>query len=161
MGNITFTVNKSNVYQEVAKTSSYSGAKMSDDNSAYERIFTTDEDRMMLERFWSEACNAVTELMKPFLARVSANPESHGVELGRNYEAEIVPPGFFDETLSDSIGSSLFSFFTNYIVGKWYGFTNKQEAKSYLDDAASMIDDVRIKLYYRKKPKRTVPVKHA
>jgi hypothetical protein len=50
MIDIILTVNKEKVYEEVAKTTSYTGAKM-DDELAYDRIFTTDEDKSMLERF--------------------------------------------------------------------------------------------------------------
>ena len=85
MTEIELTVQKASVYDEVAKTTSYTGAKMTGDDDAYERIFTTDDDRMMLERFWVEACSAVTEQFKPFLLRVSDQPESHGVDLERNY----------------------------------------------------------------------------
>ena len=85
MNNITLTVNKAYVYDEVAKTTAYTGAKMKDDADAYDRIFTTDEDRMMLERFWVEACNGATEEFKQFIVNVSDQPESHGVELDKNY----------------------------------------------------------------------------
>ena len=67
MKTIELTVNKANVYDEVAKTTSYTGQKMQGDATAYDRIFTTDDDRMMLERFWVEACNGATEQFKPFL----------------------------------------------------------------------------------------------
>ena len=44
MINITLTINKADVYKEVAQTTSYTGAKMDSDGNAYDRIFTTDED---------------------------------------------------------------------------------------------------------------------
>ena len=50
MTDIALTVNKESVYEEVAQTTSYTGAKMNDE-LAYNRIFTTDEDKSMLERF--------------------------------------------------------------------------------------------------------------
>ena len=45
MTDIVLTVNKESVYEEVAQTTSYTGAKM-DDELAYNRIFTTDEDKV-------------------------------------------------------------------------------------------------------------------
>ena len=155
----TFTVNKANVYDEVAKTTGYTGFKMIQaDNAAYDRIFTTDEDRMMLERFWIEACNIVTEQFKPFLVTVSAQPESHGVELDRNYEVQLELSSSYDETLSDSISSSLFSVFVSTIVSKWFKFTNKEESGNYALEAASMLDSIMRKLYFRKKPQRVNPM---
>lgn len=154
MVNITLSVNKAYVYDEVAKTTAYAGVKMQGDESAYERIFTTDEDRMMLERFWAEACSATTEQLKQFIVEVSSHPESHGIELGNNYEVELELSSSFDTTLTDSISSSLFSFFVSYIISKWYKFTNKGEADGYTLEATGMMDDVMRKIYYRKKPRR-------
>lgn len=154
---IIITVNKANVYDEVAKTTSYTGVKMKDDDDAYSRIFTTDEDRMMLERFWNEACDFVTNEFKPFLVEVTSYPQSHGVELTRNYEVKLNMPSSFDMRLKDTIASSLFSYFVSSIVSKWYKFTNKLEAESYAADALATIHDTRHKLYYRRKPERTNP----
>lgn len=157
MTQVKFTVNKANVYTEVAKTSSYSGAKMMDDAAAYDRIFTTDEDRQMLERFWNEASNAATELFKPFLVSVTQSPESHGIELARNYEATLNLSASYETALNASVESSLFSFFTDFIIAKWFKFTNKAEAESYGTEAASMLDDVKSKIYHKKKPTRVAP----
>jgi hypothetical protein len=157
MNVITLQVNKANVYDEVAKTTSYVGVKMKDDETAYDRIFTTDDDRMMLERFWVEACNAATEEFKPFIISVSEQPESHGVELERNYQVELELSSSFDTRLQGSIETSLFSFFVASIVAKWCKFTNKAETESYAKDATAAMLDVHSKIYYRKKPQRIIP----
>lgn len=157
MKTIELTVNKANVYDEVAKTTSYTGQKMQGDATAYDRIFTTDDDRMMLERFWVEACNGATEQFKPFIVSVSDQPVSHGVELDKNYVVKLELSNSYDESLNGSIGTSLFSYFVAMIVSKWYKFTNKGESESYGTDAVGAIDDVMRKIYYRKKPTRVVP----
>ena len=157
MKNIELKINKARVYDEVAKTTSYTGAKMQGDKSAYDRIFTTDADREMLERFWVEACNGATEQFKPFLVSVTDQPMSHGVELEKDYVVELELSNNFDESLTGSIETSLFSYFVALIVSKWYKFANKDESESYGGDAAGAIDDVMKKIYYRKKPKRIVP----
>ena len=75
MADIVLTVNKEKVYEEVAQTTSYTGAKM-DDEHAYERIFTTDEDKSMLERFWNESKNTVcNSLKKILLSEIEASGE--------------------------------------------------------------------------------------
>ena len=157
MQEVTFTVRKANVYDEVAKTSSYTGAKMVGDASAYQRIFTTDADRMMLERFWTEACNAVADLFKPFLVSLSDITESHCADISKNFVAELELSSSYDTSLNNSIESSLFSFFTNLIVSRWYEFSNKGESEKFATAAAGMLEDVRAKLYYRKKPRRVAP----
>lgn len=68
---VTLDIYKDEVYTEVAQTSSYAGAKMDDDPNAYERIFTTDEDKSQLERFWNESCVTFCEIMKRYLVSES------------------------------------------------------------------------------------------
>lgn len=60
----------------------------------------------------------------------------------------------FDSTLEESIQKSLFSFFVASIISKWMTFSVKAEAAEYAQYAASMLDDVLRKLYFKKKPKR-------
>ena len=154
---IEINVSKINVYDEVSKTSSYTGAKMDDDGSAYMRIFTIDEDRIALERFWNEACNAVAGLLKPFVSEISEIKESHDIDISKDFSATLSMPNSFDKILVPSINTSLFSYFTNYIVGKWFEYVNKDDSSAYLQNAAAMLEDVRSKIYYRKKPRRIPP----
>lgn len=154
---VTFTVNKANVFTEVAKTTSYSGIKKSPDGSLYEQVFTTDEDRLMLERFWNEAANNVTDILKNFEGVFSDTQQAHGIDIANNYSAKVSLSNSFDTNLISSIQSSLFSFFVDYIVGNWYKFINKEEASSYLEDSAAMLLDVKSKIYFKKKPSRTKP----
>ena len=149
MTDVTLAVEKNKVYDEVAKTTSYTGAKMQGDDKAYERIFTTDEDQQMLERFWTEASNAATEQLKQFL-EINLSDSSC-------YKVQLELSSSFETQLQASIETSLFSFFVAVIVGKWYKFTNKSEAESYTNEAVGMIEDVMQKIYFKKKPKRVIP----
>lgn len=159
MQEITLTVNKMLVYNEVAKTTAYTGAKQltDDDKNAYERIFTKDDDRLMLERYWNEATDDATDLFKPFIVTVSSHPENGGLQLDNNYEVKLELSNSFDEQLKDSMESGLFSFFVDIIVSKWFKFTNKDDADDYLKNAAAILQGVGQKLYHRKKPTRVVP----
>ncbi len=151
---IALQINKSEVYEEVAKTTRYTGAKMVGDDTAYDRIFTTDEDKKMLERFWIESANGATEQLKPFLSELSDNSETNNAE---SYSIKLDMSSAFDTTLTGSIQTSLYSYFVMMIVSKWYKFTNKAEAESFATDASDAMDDVMRKLYWRKKPTRVVP----
>lgn len=146
MKTVVFKVGKNEVYQEVAKTTSYTGAKMDNDEDAYDRIFTTDEDRTMLERFWSESKNMIAGSLKKLL----------GSEREENdeYILELEVSNSFDDNLKESMQRSLFSFFVMNITSKWYIFTNKNEAEGYATSAATDMEDVMRKAYYKKKPVR-------
>lgn len=150
-------IQKLSVYDEVAKTTSYTGAKMQEDEGAYDRIFTTDADRLMLERFWNEACDGATEQLKPFLNSAVTQNVSHGVDLTADYDVTLALSNSYDRNLDASVLTSLYSYFVSFIVSRWYKFTNKNEAESYFNDAVGMMDDVMRKLYYRKKPTRVKP----
>lgn len=145
MNEHVLNIKKEEVYNEVAKTTSYTGAKM-DDDAAYERIFTTEEDKTLLERFWDESKNAIAGSLKKFL---TSEEEADG-----NYTLTLELSASFDENLLESMERSLFSFFVMNITAKWYTFTNKGEATDYAAGAASNLEDILRKAFFKRKPQR-------
>ena len=117
-----------------------------DDENAYDRIFTTDEDQSILGRFWNESKNTVCNTTKKLLASES---ETNGV-----FTLDMQLSASFDEALTESMQRSLFSFFVMNITAKWYTFTNKQEATGYATEAATYLEDIMRKAYFKKKPMR-------
>ena len=91
MTDIALTVNKESVYEEVAQTTSYTWAKMNDE-LAYNRIFTTDEDKSMLERFWNESKNTACNSLKKILLN---EVEREGI-----YQLSLGVSSSFDEALT-------------------------------------------------------------
>lgn len=156
MASITLNINKADVWSEVAKTSGYTGDKMTDtDKNAYERILITDEDQKSLQRFWEEAVAVANDQLKEMLEMASPMNSDYNVTLNVSRS--------YDTVLNASVQAALTSYFISAIVGRWYKFSNKSEADSYLSEAANMMDDVLRKLYSRKRPRRpnreiTVPV---
>lgn len=142
---VTLTIDKESVYEEVAQTTSYTGAKMNDED-AYERIFTTDDDKSMLERFWNESKNTIANSLKRILLNEQETDGTYSLQLGLSSS--------FDEALTESMQRSLFSFFVMNITAKWYTFTNKQEATGYASEAATYIEDIMRKAFFKKKPTR-------
>ena len=152
---ITLSVNKANVYDEVAKTTSYVGAKkMAEDVAAYDRTFTTDDDRLLLERFWVETCNAVTDAFKPFIVSVDSQPVSHGIDLTRNYNVTLDLSSAFDESLTESISTSLHSLFVSSIVGKWFAIASPADAERYVSEVGGTMESIIKMIYFRKRPSR-------
>lgn len=142
---IRLKVNKDAVYEEVMKTTEYTGAKM-DDEHAYEVVSTTEEDEVMLERFWEECKIMVCNSMKKVL---QSETESNG-----EYNITLNLSTSFDTSLTESMQRSLFSFFVMNITAKWYTFTNKSEATGYATEAATYIEDIMRKAFFKKKPTR-------
>lgn len=141
----TLSVNKDRVYEEVAKTTAYTGSKM-EDAEAYQRISTTEQDKVMLERFWNESKNTIADSLKKFLVSEE--------ELSGSYILTLEFSASFNESLLESMERSLFSFFVMNITAKWYTLANKQEASDYAAAAATDIDDIMRKAFFKKRPVR-------
>lgn len=150
---ITLKIKKIDVYDEVAKTTSYVGLKQIDaDDKMYERVFTTDADRDLLERFWKEACSAVTDEFKQFIVSSPLQTEEDV------FTVDMSMPSSFDINLVASVEQSLCSFFINMITAKWFSISSKNDAEHYQNEAIASGDEVRRKIFYRKKPKRVIPI---
>lgn len=145
MSEHVLSIKKEEVYKEVAKTTSYTGAKM-DDDAAYERISTTTEDKAMLERFWNESKNAIAGSLKKFLVRETESDGTYTLTLQLSVS--------FDDSLLESMERSLFSFFVMNVTAKWYTFTNKDEATDYAAGASSNLEDILRKAFFKRKPQR-------
>lgn len=146
MINVTLRIEKEKVYEEVAKTTSYTGKKM-DDEDGYDRVFTTDEDQEMLERFWNESKNTICNaLKKVFLDEVETEQGEFRLQLDLSSS--------FDENLTTTMQSSLFSFFVMNITAKWYTLANKEEATGYATEAVTYVDDIKRKAFFKKRPVR-------
>lgn len=143
---ITLSISKEDVMQEIAVTTAYTGGKMDNDVKALQRIPTVDEDENHLERFWEESR---ADICQELIGLVSFE----GME-GGDYELRLDVSKSFDEALLPSMKLSLCSFFVHNIVAKWYIYTNKGEAGDYADKAATLLDDIHRKAVYKKKPTR-------
>lgn len=145
----TFTINKSDVLEEVAKQTAYVGAKtiLSDGRTAYEQIFTTSDDYTMLERFWNEALSFTTGSLKKYM---SAAPTFVNSILTVTLEL----PARYDKNQNETVQKSLFSYFANYITSKWMAIANKTDAEYYEKYANENMKDVLQKIFTIKKPTR-------
>ncbi len=144
---VKILVDKGAVMEEVAKTTSYAGAKMTEDEDAYKRIFTTDEDLAALDRFWNECCVDLCEMLKK-------NLESEGMTSDGRYAVQLELSNSFDRTLTGPIEKEALSYFVTGIVSKWYAYTNKSESGQYAAAAASLLEGIHRKVCYKRRPTR-------
>lgn len=149
MADSILTIKKSDVYEEVAKTTAYIGAKnkLEDGKSAFDQVFVTDADLTMIERFYNESVDALRNVLKRFL---TGETEEEG---STKWILEM--PSRFDDNLLSSINSSANSFLVNSIIGKWCEITANDKVKDYADNAAALLLDIKDKAFYKKKPTRT------
>ena len=143
---ITLTIKQSEVFSEVAQTTSYTGAKMDDDANAYERISTVDEDQPELKRFWDESR---AEVAQTFIRMLS----SEGMD-GDNYNLVLNVSVSFDTALLPGMQLGLFSYFVQSITAKWYVYSSKKEAGDFADRGSAILEEVKEKAFFKKKPTR-------
>lgn len=142
---VNIKIKKSEVYEELKKTSWYAGVKLGDDS--YKIMAINDEDRIMLDRFFEESKNvAINRLVRVF------NDEVFGLD-NDTYYLRLKLPDAFNKSLLPSIQSSLFSFYVLSILSKWFTFTNKPEAGQYATEAVAMLEDVATKVRYKLRPR--------
>ena len=149
MANLTLTIEKSDIYEEVAKTTAYIGAKnkLEDGKSAFDQVFVTDADLTMIERFFNESLDALRNVLKRFISVGSV------VDGTITWQLEV--SSRFDDNLLESIKSSAKSFLVNSIIGKWCEITANDKVKEYADNAAALLLDIKEKAFFKKKPTRT------
>lgn len=149
MADFTLTITKSDIYEEVAKTTAYIGAKnkLEDGKSAFDQVFVTDADLTMIERFFNESLDALRNVLKRFISGGS------GVDGTITWQLEM--HSRFDDNLLESIKSSANSFLVNSIIEKWCEITANDKVKEYADNAAALLLDIKDKAFFKKKPTRT------
>lgn len=144
---ITLSISKGDVMQEVAITTAYTGGKMDNDEKALERISTVDEDENHLERFWEESRSDLSQELIGLVV-------FEGTVRDGQYEVRLDVSKSFDEALLPSMRLSLFSYFVQSIAARWYVYTNKGEAGEYADKASALLEDIHRKAVWKKKPTR-------
>lgn len=153
METIRIEISQGDVYEEVAKATDYTGAKLENaDGATRDRILAADADLADLGRFWDESELAVNEHLKELLVSGKSVQEADG----KIYTAEIEVSRAFDKTLTAGVQSALRSFFIAYIIGQWFKFANKGEADDYFAQSAEMITAAERLLYSRRRPQRPI-----
>lgn len=126
MKTMSVNISKQKVYDEVAKTTSYIGAKSVSENVTYNNVFTTDDDSIMLDRFWNEAGSDILSRLSRYVQSGSFDTDSGDFSVTFRLSSRC------NDSLTATAGNPLFSYFVNYITGKWMQFINGESASVYL-----------------------------
>lgn len=144
------TAKKSDVLDEVAKTTAYIGSKMAGgDGTEYDRISTTDEDAEMLERYWQE-CKSGLAAGLTGISVAGVDEQTDGT-LTLTID---IPSELWNTELRDTMEKSLLSYLANGILAKWQMVTNKQEVEAYATQSAASLMEMQRAVYKRKRPER-------
>lgn len=151
MVEIILNIKKKDVYNEVAKISSYVGAKSeknSEDTDMYARVFATDSDREMLDRFWEDCCGRVAEELQRFIVDI-ANTDASEVSLTvESLYNKSEKGGLRTKVLQ----KDLFSCFVNFILYKWFELTERERTEFYFTCYKDFVKGVKRKLSVKYAP---------
>ena len=142
---IQTSINKSDIFNEVAKLTSYIGDK-SQGEGVYDRVRTTDENEEILEEFFKVALQDVLVTLREYVGTTysTANEVGFVFNVGSNYDATLVG------RLADSIRGSII----NSIVSHWFCLIDIENAKLYADKSAKELENALLIINNRKRPKR-------
>lgn len=143
---MTLTATRTNVFEEVAKTTAYTGSKAVGDETAYERMLAKDADREMLARFWEETCADACDTLR----RLVVTDEDDG----ETFSLTLALSASFDTALERSIQKDFFSYFVLSVTGKWFAIANKEEAGGYGKAAADTLLGLHRKALLKRRPQR-------
>lgn len=154
MAEINIQVKKSRVYTDVFRATGYAAAKIADTGADPGRVFANEADRGLFEQFWREACQAIANEFKQFISTYSA-PTDEAIDDAEVLELVLEMPSGYDTNLNTSLTNSLYSYLVNNITSKWFTImTIQDDAAFYARQAEADANDIRAKIYYRKKPTR-------
>lgn len=162
---ITLSITKSVVMNEVAKQTSYIGGKITfqDGSNAYDQVFTTEDDFAMLEKYWREASNATATNLRRFVKSIEESGATdtdlklpQGSEVNKQGVLTITlnMPTRYDDSQTGTIQSTLFNYFVNFITSKWLGITYKEDAEYYDAYATGNMKEILLKIFYKKPAER-------
>ena len=149
MAEFALSVSKGDVWDEVAKTTAYLGDKLvvaEGGDDAYDRVLLTDANREDLQRFWEEAVAHANVRLRELLLRAEAPSGDYVVVLDVS--------DAYERALDVSVLSLLRSYFVLAIVARWCGFADRDDAEGFAGEAEALLEDVRRKLYTRRRPRR-------
>lgn len=148
MQEIKLRINKTEVYEEVAKTSAYLGAKTVDKNgkNIFDQVFVTDADKEMLERSWNGA--------KDNVSYVLGNNLKLSVEEDDEWLLNLGMTDNFPRQFVSSLESTIKDYVVNYVIAGWCEVADKGEVENYANQSGQLLMQVNNLLSMRMRPTR-------
>lgn len=152
MKEYNLTIDKAKCFDEVAKTTAYVAIKLPVTNGSYDRVAVKDADKYMLERFWQEATDTITEVFTEWIGSPSNVKVTHGSNLADNYEVLLTMPNLWNANVWQSLQNNVQSFVTNLVIAKWLELVHSEEYKIYYEYNTAILQEMQDKIISRIRP---------
>lgn len=147
MNQLIINIPKDGIFTEVSLASSYAGAKAGDDENAFARVSTVEEDSELLERFWYDTCGEVADRLKSFTV------DSEFTGLGFSITLEL--SAAYDTAMTPSVEREIFSSIATGVTSRWFRFTKPEISEEWSQRSSELLSRVFAKLCHRKAPRRS------
>lgn len=148
MSTLSISINKAAVISEAALVTAYQGGRNKNVPEDFTRVNISDADTSILDKYWNECIAEIDKELKTF---ITANDTSD-----TEYAMSLTMPSNYDSSMDDSVNASLKTYVVNAILSKWFAITDPTSSERYATIAAGAMQSARTKLWFRKKPTRTV-----
>lgn len=144
---VTIMIDRTAVFDQVARTTGYAGAKLIDrDEHAYERLSTTEADEALLVRFWQESRDCLCLALRRLI-------EAEGME-AEEYRLDLCLSEAFDEALQPSVAAGVEAYFVNSVTARWMALVDRDKASEHVAAASHILTDIQRKVLCKRPPRR-------
>lgn len=152
MKTLELTIRKTDLEDDVAQATSYTGAKDGSDpaGGVYDRVATIDGDSTLLGRFIEEACSTVAERLKDFVTGVE--PADDAITL------RIATSEAYDTSMIPAALRAFRAYVAATVTARWMRLAYPAKAPEWDAEADRALASLERNLYHRKKPSRPQPI---
>ena len=146
MKNISITIDKKEILEEVSLATAYTGAKSGGDESMFERVATITEDEALLTRLWNGLGGILTEKFKSFIISSEITSGSFLLTLEVS--------GAYDDSLTSSVKSDINGGVAAGVVAGWFRISFPEKSSEWEKQSEMLLSRAFSKLYHRRRPSR-------
>ncbi len=145
---INIAISKQDILSDTRLASAYAGARggVADD---FSRVAASESDSRLMERFWQESTAHLVTALRPVLRQVSRSDDGIALCLGLSDSVS--------ESLCDEISTGCSAYLTAAVSARWFATVRRDEAASAEAIAASELEALSQRIYFRTSPRRHKP----
>lgn len=160
MKEVTIPITKKDLFEDVARYTAFEGKKGSevgDDADFYEKAFTTDADRELLNHYLSEAVSVVTVMLRRHAAEIVLPRKDEPLELADVFTVTLRLPDEYNEQYTPGIIEDVRTYIASFMAYRWLSMIDTDRAERYRVKADDTMKLARMKVFRKDAPIRTIP----
>ena len=160
MKEVTISITKKTLFEDVARYTAYEGKKGSEvgnDANFYEKAFTTDADREQLNHYLTEAVSVIVAMLRRYASEIVLPQKDIPLELTDEFSLTLHLPDEYNDAYTASIGEDVRTYIASFIAFKWLSMIDTDRAVRYKTQVEDTMKLLRMKVWRKDAPTRTIP----